>query len=777
MRSHRKPRALWLACAAFLPAWPVHAQDAEPVNPAAVLEAPTVEVVGTTPLPGIGTPINQVPGNVQAITGETIEVQQPSNLSDFLNNNLGSVNVGSGQANEFVPDVNFRGFTASSQLGVPQGISVFMDGVRVNEAFGDTVYWDLIPQQAISTINLIPGSNPVFGLNTLGAALSVNTKSGKEYPGGSLILQGGSWERLNATAEFGAQNGAWDFYVMGNYFDEEGWREHSPSRIQQLFGKIGYETADFDADLSYSFADNELEGTQTSPLSLLEDDPAEAYTYPDITKNRLDFINLRLSKVLTDDKVVAGNVYYRHFKSNNFSSNVNDAFDGTGPGDACNGTPGDTECPASNDKSEIDTDGFGGTLQFTLLRQLFAHDNKFTIGASYDEGKTTFTQFEQEAIFSADRGTVEEEAFELETDVDTKNRYYGIYLTDTWSINPITHLTLSGRYNWADVEIRNRSGDPADDDLNGDHSFERFNPAVGLNWNPSTTFNTWASYNEGMRVPTAAELTCADPADPCKLPNAFLADPPLDPVISKTFELGSRGALSPTWSYSASVYRTDLKDDIQFISASGSGTLGYFQNVGKTRRQGLELGLTGRFGRLALTGQYGYIDATFESTFTVASANNSSADGAGDIVVSSGDTIPGIPKHNIKVRADYAFTPKLSAGANLVYASEQYARGDENNEDENGKVPDYFVVNVDARYQITRQLQVFGRITNLFDTEYETFGVLGENFFNGPGFTYDQTLAASEQFRTPGAPRGFFVGLRYDFGRPAPSSAGSSADD
>ena len=427
-------------------------------NPASVLEAPTVEVISTTPLPGIGTPIDQVPGNVQAITGATIEQQQAPVLSDFLNNNIGSVNMGSGQANEFMPDLNFRGFTASPQLGVPQGISVFLDGVRINEAFGDTVNWDLIPEQAISTVNLIPGSNPVFGLNTLGGALSVNTKSGKEYPGAALILQGGSWDRKNATAEFGGRKGPWDLYILGNYLDEDGWRDHSTTRIQQLFGKVGYETGDFDADLSYSFADNKLEGTQTSPLSLLNANREAAYTYPDITQNRLDFLNLRLSKVLADDKILAGNVYYRKFKSNNFSSNVNDAFDGTGPGDDCNGTPGDTECPASNDKSEIDTDGLGGTLQFTLLRQLFARDNKLTVGATYDEGKTRFTQFEQAAVFSADRGTVGVEGFELSTDVDTTNRYYGLFATDTFSINQKTHLTLSGRYNQARVKISDNSG-------------------------------------------------------------------------------------------------------------------------------------------------------------------------------------------------------------------------------------------------------------------------------------------------------------------------------
>jgi outer membrane receptor protein involved in Fe transport len=776
MRFHAL-HAILAACAVLLPAQAVRAQDDldEAANPAAVLEAPTVEVVGTTPLPGIGTPINQVPANVQAITGATIEQQQAADLSEFLNDNIGSVNINSGQANPFMPEVNFRGFTGSPLLGVPQGISVFVDGVRVNEAFGDTVNWDLIPPQAISTVNLIPGSNPVFGLNTLGAALSVNTKSGKEYPGGAVSVEGGSWDRFNGTAEFGGRSGAFDYYVMGNYFDENGWREHSPSNIRQAFGKVGYETGDFDADLSYSFADNELEGTQTSPLSLLEEDPAEAYTYPDITGNRLDFLNLRLSKVFGDDKVLAGNLYYRKFKSDNFSSNVNDAFDGSGPGNACNGTTADTACPASNDKSEIDTDGMGGTLQFSLLRQLFTRDNQLTVGASYDQGSTRFTQFEQEAVFSSDRGTVAVDQFEKETDVDTDNRYYGLFVTDTFSFNAITHLTLSGRYNWANIEINDNSG--LEPELNGDHDYQRFNPAAGLNWNPSPAFNTWAAYNEGMRVPTPAELTCADPTAPCKLPNAFLADPPLDPVISKTFEFGTRGALSPSWSYTASVYRTDLEDDIQFISASGSGVLGYFQNVGKTRRQGLELGVQGRLGKLSLSGAYGYIDATFESTFEVAAPNNSSANAAGDITVRPGDSIPGIPKHNLKARADYAFTPRISGGLSFVYASEQYARGDENNEDENGTVPDYFVVNLDARWQVTEQLQIFGKVSNLFDTDYEVFGVLGENFFNGPGFTYDRNLADPEQFRTPGAPRGIFVGLRYDFGKAARAPDATGLDD
>lgn len=741
------------ALAAVLVACSIRPAAAADTNRAAELEAPTVEVVGTTPLPGIGTPIDQVPASVQAITGQTMRQQNTIDLSQYLERNLGSVSISDGQVNPFMPDLNFRGFTGSPLLGVPQGISAFMDGVRINEAFGDTINWDLIPQSAISSINLIPGSNPVFGLNTLGGALSINTKSGKEYPGGSVWTQWGSWGRENVGAELGSKKGPFDFYLTGNYLDENGWRDHSNSRLNQWFGKIGYETADFDADLSYNYADNNLQGTQASPLSLLDFARQQAYTYPDITNNKLNFVNLRLSKVLNPEQILAGNVYFRGLTSTNLSSNVNDNFTGGPCGTICEGTL---------DQSTIDTHGEGGTLQYTLLKPLAGYDNKATVGASFDRGDTNFTQLSQNATFTNDRNTIGVGPFTPQTNVETVNRYYGLYLTDTFSINQITFLTLSGRYNRARVNITDRSGsDPA---LNGDHTYVRFNPAVGLNYNPSKALNTYVTYNEGMRAPTPVELTCSDPSAPCKLPNAFLADPTLKPVVSKTWELGTRGLLAADTYYSASVFRTDLRDDIQFVSASASGTTGFFQNVGKTRRQGVELGLQQRWNKLQLKAAYSFIDATYQSSFTENSPNNSSANANGDIQVQSGDRIPSIPRHNFKLRAEYAFTPRIFLGVNVVYASSQFARGDENNQDANGPVPAYTVVNLDGRWNITDQLQLFGTVTNLFDRKYETFGVLGSNFFRGPGFTYDAAAAGPEQFRSPGAPRGIWIGVRYAFG-------------
>jgi outer membrane receptor protein involved in Fe transport len=419
---------------------------------------------------------------------------------------------------------------------------------------------------------------------------------------------------------------------------------------------------------------------------------------------------------------------------------VNHAYNGA-TNSSCDGTDPAHPCPAINDSSEIRTTGYGGSLQLKLLGDLLGKKNNFTVGGSADLGNTDFTQSAQNALFTADRGTTGIGGFAGETDVATSNAYYGLYLTDTYSFTGKWHLTLSGRYNWAKVKIEDKTG--LEPELNGDHTFKRFNPAAGLNFNPTPALSTYLAYSEGMRAPTPIELTCADPAAPCRLPNNFLADPPLEKVVSKTMEAGVRGRWTEALGWNASVYRTDLNDDIIFISSGGAVNAGFFQNAGKTRRQGLELGMHGRVGKLNLAANYGYIDATFQSALRLNSPANSSAV-SNDIQVSPGNKMPGIPEHSLKLRMEYDFTETVSVGTNIRYFSSQYARGDENNQDANGKLPGYTLVNLDARVQLNKKLMFFGRITNLFDKEYETLGVLGENFFNGPGRTFDAANVTAE---------------------------------
>lgn len=740
-------------------------------NKAEAMELGTVEVFGTTPLPSVGLPLDQVPANVQAAAGRDINEQRSLNLSEFMDSNIGSVTVNDTVSNPYQPDVIFRGFTASPLLGTPQGLSVFVDGVRVNEPFGDIVNWDLIPSNAISNINLIPGSNPLFGLNTLGGALSVHTKSGAENPGTSATLSGGSWGRRALEFETGGvvKDKNLDYFIAGNFFNEDGWRDYSKSEVKQIFSKVGWQDDKSNLDLTLSLADNRINGIQGLPLEQLYN-RTQAYSVPDHINNQMEMIALNGSHFISDDKLVSGNVYFRHVEANGFNSNVNNNYDGS------------TDLvKASNVVTKTDTDGFGGALQMTLLNDLIGHKNQFTGGVSADFGRTKFNSDTQNADIIGIT-TVSSQPLDILSTVRLKadNDYYGLYGTDTFSITDKLHVTMSGRYNVAIVDLKGDSLSASDNslvqgNLDGHHVHQRFNPAIGLNFNPTTSLSFFGGYNEGMRAPSPVELSCADPAHPCALPNAFGGDPHLEAVVSKTWEGGVRGRLMKNVNWNVGLFRTENNNDIQFMATNTSGN-GYFQNVGKTLRQGIEMGMSSKADKLSFQANYSYVDATFETPFEAVSSSNSEAvaavlNGPGLIQVNKGNRIPGVPHHTFKLRIGYEITPSWTVGSNIITTSSRYARGDENNQDVHGKIPGYSVVNLDSHYSINENWKLFAKVQNLFDRNYATFGQLGVNEF-GRGGTWNNDPSAwnNTQFQTPGAPRAGWIGITYEFDKPKTSS-------
>ena len=726
--------AVLLICA--VPAW------AQPTT----TELPRVEVIVTTPFPGLGTLLRDVPANVQTYGGRELGRQRQGNLTEFLEQNPTSINVNAAQGNPYQIDVSFRGFTASPLVGVAQGLSVFQDGVRINEPFGDVVNWDLLPQSAISGLTLIPGSNPLFGLNTLGGALAIATKSGRDNLGGAVELSGGSFGRKTLQLQQGGLDDAWDYFVTGNVSKERGWAQHNPSRVEQLFGKLGRKQGGSELDLSLSAANNRLEGTQTLPLSFF-DDVAQAYTHPDINTNRMTMLALKGRHFVSDDTVLGGNVYWRHLRNANLSSNVNPNF-------------ATDSIEALNDRSIIDQRSAGFGAQLTLNHVPAGWKNQLVLGGSGDFGRATYTQDAQPAALTASRSAVAIGPFQNETDARTRNSNLALFAMDTLTLHPQWALTASGRFNAARVSIRDQSGIAPQ--LDGDHRLTRFNPALGLNFNPTAQVTTYASYNEGMRAPTAMELTCADPAAPCKLPNAFLADPALRKVVARTLELGGRGKAGDfTWG--AALYRTDLSDDIQFVGSAGAINAGFFQNVGKTRRQGVEINAANRWGGFGVVARYSRIDATYRTGFVENSPSNSTADGNGDILVSSGNRVPGVPRQSLHLRLDWDAGEAWSVGANAVANASSRARGDENNQDASGAVPGYAVLNLDGRYRFGKRLEAFARMNNVFDRTYANFGILGQNVFTGPGRSFDPGNPVNESFRGLGAPRGAWLGLRWEW--------------
>jgi len=748
-------------------------------------ELDTIEVIGITPTHGVGLPESRIPYNVQTATSEDLQRSQSLDITDFMNRYLGSISVNDAQNNPLQKDVQYRGYTASPLLGQPQGIVVYQNGVRVNEVFGDTINWDLIPESSIASMNLIGGANPLFGLNALGGALSITTKNGFTHPGNSLEIYGGSHERIVTTAESGANNGRWGYYGTVSYFDEEGWRDQSPTEALNLFTSFGFrDGATTSLNLNFNYADTNLIGNGAIPVELLNRDRNAIFTAPDQTENRLFFVDLEGEHWLNDLTIMAGNIFYRDNDVNSFNgdgSEFDECDEFGGPaGFLCeedDPTPiqdqfgvdipedfGGEELNAINNIAEQDQKNYGGNLQFTFLHDLFNRENQFIIGGSYSQGFTEFISVVEVASLNDDRSTTGSGLFVPDegTAVHTQTRSWSVYLTDTIALTDKLDLTLSGRYNNTGVKLRDNGGDSPltepEPDLTGEHDYHRFNPAAGLTYAFKPNLSSYAGYSEASRAPTPIELACADPDAPCNLPNSFLADPPLDQVVAKSFEGGFRGnfrnEILQNVNWHIGGFHTTNNDDIIFISTGGvSANEGFFSNVGDTRRVGMELGLNGVWNKLDWFLNYSFVHATFETAYEATSPNHPFADGDDEIQVSSGDRIPGIPAHSLKAGANYAFTPKLTVGSDLLFNTGVYLRGDESNQLDTTDA--YAIVNLVGNYQVNKHFSVFARIENLFDTDYETFGLLGEPD-EIPGFeTFDDP-----RFLGPGAPISGFIGIR-----------------
>ncbi len=751
-----------------------------------------IEVISTTPLQGIGLPLEQVPASVQTIKADDLEKQKSLSIADHINQNLTGVSVNDTQNNPYQPDVSFRGYAASPLLGTPQGLSIFVDGVRVNEPFGDVVNWDLIPNNSINNINLIPGSNPLFGLNTLGGALSVQTKSGRTNPGGAVEAYMGSWGRKAGSAEFGGvtKDGSIDYFISGNIFSEDGWRDFSPSDVGQIFGKVGWQNEASSLSLSYTGADNKLIGNGLAPYDFLQNQDRESIlTRPDRTENNLSFFNLNGSHFFNDNVQLSGNTYYRFGRTNTLNGDGNDDFedgvvdlDASGVIDAAELAVANANCIADIDSDEncsgainrtgSKRKGYGFNAQMTFNQDFMQMKNQFIAGFGYDYGSTNFKQNTEYGLVNSTRGINGVGVF---SDLDEQVKLRGVsktsslFATDTLSLNSMWHLTLSGRYNYTKVENKDKLNPIPDPDpvlntsLTSNQSYNRFNPAIGLNFVPSKDLTAYASYNEGSRAPTAIELGCANPNQPCRLPNAFAGDPPLDQVVAKTFEGGLRGKLNQDIGWSFSAYRAQNSDDIQFISSTTTGA-GFFDNVGKTRRQGIDAAVNGKLNKFSWNLGYSYVKATYESEFAITNEVNSTAV-ADEIQVQKGDKIPGIPQHQLKMRVAYDVTPAWTVGSNIFAFSDQYSRGNENNDHEGtgAKVGGYTVVNFDTRYNFNNGWQLFAKLNNVFDKEYNNGGLLGEHRFDSTTgqFTGNEVLTP---FFAPGAPRAGWFGVRYEFG-------------
>ncbi len=745
-----------------------------------------MEVIGITPIQGAELPETQLPFHTERVSADDLEVGHGLDITDYLNRRLPGVNIQENQGNRYQPNIQFRGFTLSPLLGLPQGLSVYQDGVRVNEVFGDTLNWDLIPEEAIASLDLVSGANPLFGLNTLGGVISLTTKNGFDYPGHGVELQGGSHSQLTTQVESAMHGDLWAYYGHLNYLDEDSWRDLTSSGLKNYFGKLSFRDPEgrTDIHLSLSYADTELTGNGPAPAELLRESRQAIFTAPDITDNELRYANLQFSHYASDFAQFSGTGYYRETRTDSFNGDSTEyeacpapdaallcEEDEDDPLEDQNGDSLDAALDALNNLSEREQSAFGGTLQGSLFFDGNLLDNHLTVGGSYQHGDAKFRSWVEAARLADDRTTVGTGLYIPGEGVglETTNRTWSAYFSNTLTPFSWLHVTLSGRYNSTRLTLDDTGGNhpltTARPDLNGMHDYQRFNPAIGFSIEANPRVSIYGSYSESARAPSPVELACASPEAPCLLPNSFLSDPPLEQVVAKGFDAGVRGRQGNDLRWRLSAFRFINKQDIIFQATGGtSSNRGFFSNVGDTRRLGLEAGLEYALRPLDLNLNlsYSFVEATFETTFPSFSPHHPNAGPDGRILVGKGNRIPSIPRHTGKAGLDWHPHEQLLLGLDYIFNSDQLLRGDESNQLE--PIGSYGVLNFYGEVRSPRtlalDLRFHVRVDNVLSKNYESFGLLGDPAPRG----IDRFSGYSDpRFLSPGAPRAVFAGISLSF--------------
>ena len=703
--------SVWLLMIVLHDASVASAQPDEPLT-----RLPPVLVVAPPSSP-LAVPRSWVPNWVDTLVGAEVKAAQPSILPEVLER-LPGATLQNEQGNPFQPSLTLRGFTASSVTGLPQGVSVFLDGVRLNEPTVEEVNFDLIPLEDIERVEIIRGPSVLFGRNTLGAAVSMTTRRGEEIREIAPEIAGGSFGRRQYRVRLGGEARPLDYYLSLNEILEDGFRDDTDSRLSRVFGKLGLRAGGTDATLSYQYSDNRIKQAGSLPESELKRDRAANFTIGDFFAPTLHQAILNLRQSVGEPLTVQVNAFARSLGSEQFNVNLITA----------------------NSRLRNTTVSAGGALQLTREDTVFDRRNVLVVGAEYarhDVHSRTFQEDMGERRLEADL-----------TDVQDAIGVFGqdsfVIVRDVLVQGSAIVLTVAGRWDSLRHDIDDRLGGPS----GGVHAFDRFNPRAGINFNVSERLGLYASYGEGFRAPAFLELTCAGPGAICPGLQAGVApDPALRPVKARTYEVGVRARPLAWLEADVSGFRTDVDDDI--FSVAPTGTTGvFFQNIGRTRREGVEAGLRGRFASFAdAYVNYAFTRATFQDRVDLATPASPGVES-----VRPGDSLALVPAHRINAGVAYHPWAWLTLTLDARYVAPQFLRGDEVNRAR--PLPAYWVADAGATMHV-RKLDAFVRLKNVTNNSYETFGTFAING-REPGNPV-------QRFLTPAPPINVHAGLQYVF--------------
>ena len=621
------------------------------------------------------------------------------------------------QGTRVQPTLDVRGYSLSPVVGSPQGVSVFLDGVRVNEPDAQEMDFDLVPMEAVEHAELVRGPAAVFGKNSLAGALIMATARGGPTPSLETAGEAGAFGyRAGRITASGMAKGI-DGYLLVRGSDEDGYRVDTPARTRMLFATVGRKRDESDLALSVIAAHDRVFQAGSLPESWLEEEPNANYTSGDYFAPELAHVALRGETRLGSGQL-RGNMFVRRNDREQFNVNVG----------------------APSVLASVRNQSLGGTAEVTFPMWLGTVPLTLTGGAEYGRNDIRYRIF-QEATPDAPVEPDCDEATGLCENAQAAEDNSALYAQAMLTLGRSVVFTASARGDYVRIPFR----DATDPENDGTSTFRRISPMLGAMYRPGSKLRTYASMSSGFRAPAALELACADPDAPCPLPFALGDDPPLRPVIVWNYEAGVDWEPARALSFTLAGFRAEGRDEILFVSSERAS--GYFKNIARTRRQGVEVsGMASLRAGLRVTTSYAFIDATYQTAEPLASAIPDAP------AVSPGDRFPLSPAHRFSARIaitralkSYVVDGDLSARA----VSTQFLRGDEANRQ--APIPGYAITSL--RLGITHErATVTLNIDNLINTRYETFGVYGLNPLGPPGGPTPENPAV-ERFLTPGYPR------------------------
>ncbi|WP_068071510.1 TonB-dependent receptor [Novosphingobium lentum] len=752
--------------------------------PVAVLAAALT--VADAPAPSPAPIVVTAPGGAidaeeaSGIDAAAIMAGARSDLAAALRREAPGVTLADAEGNEWQQGVIWRGYGASAVQGTEQGLAVYLDGIRFNQPFGDTLALDLLPEAMLVRAELRAAS-PVYGRNALGGVVLLQSASARDLPGVRASVNGDSIGGVGGSASIGVTRGSDSVLVAGDAIRDPGWRDASASRLYRLGTTLTHDGANWGFALRANAADTRLGGDGVAPVELLAARYVAVFTQPDTTRSRYARIALQPWVDLGRGNRIEGSVHLAHLHRTSGSGDLAEF-------DACPGNPAtlcatgdagaasplldpaghpvafDPAIPAYGvlNRGDEHTTSGGVSVQWLSTSETDKGTRRIALGMVHERADTRFRAVAALGSLGADRaigaigpdgGTVLSTADGAITPVDVASHLRDTSLFGEVALPLTATLRLEAGARWAVNRVT--LDDQLGTALNGSHRFARLNPSVELDYTPAPAIELHAGFATTSRTPTPAELSCADPAAPCALASFFVADPPLRQVIARHWSAGVRHT-GDALSWHVELWRTDTSDDIRRVASTISGRA-FFVNGGRSRRQGVELSARWQRGGWQVSAGYAFTDARFRDGFVASSPNNPAADPDGTISVSPGARLPGLPRHSANLDVSYQRDGWL-AGLSIEAQSGQVLVGDESNA--NAPLPGFAIAGLRLRRSWSSGLAVTAQVTNLFDKRYATFGTFAQTgavvLAEAPGATNPRAYA-------PGAPRRLRVSVAARF--------------